>query len=246
MRAVPSGQRCPIVAVGSTLALGGCDGPFSTLEPAGPAAAAIAELWWVMLAGAAALFVLVMALLIAAFLRPEAGRNAPERIWLVGGGLVLPAIVLLPLTLYGLIRGEQLVPVGRGGIVEANALARQWEWIFTYTRPDGTPVRSVGVLHIPAGQPVRLAISSADVIHSFWIPRLAGKMDAIPGHLNVLQFVADNPGLYRGRCAEFCGLAHTEMQVTVQAHESVEEFERAVYALEPAGPSDLIPGRAWR
>ena len=239
MPAILSRPRHPIVVSGAVLALAACTGPFSTLEPAGPAAARIAELWWVMLAGATALFLLVMLLLIVAFLRPEAGRNAPDWLWLVGGGLALPGIVLLPLMVYGLVRGEMLFAAGSDGVLEANALARQWEWVFTYPRPDGPPVRSVNVLHIPAGQPVRLAIGSFDVIHSFWIPRLAGKMDAIPGHLNVQQLLAEHPGVYHGRCAEFCGLAHTTMLISVHAHGSIEEFERAVAALEPASPSDL-------
>jgi cytochrome c oxidase subunit 2 len=236
-----SNQLRPIVGCGTILALAACTGPFSTLEPAGPAAARIAELWWVMLAGATALFLLVMLLLGVAFLRPEAGRNAPDWLWLVGGGLALPGIVLLPLMVYGLVRGEMLFAAGNDGVLEANALARQWEWVFTYPRPDGSPVRSVNTLHIPAGRPVQLTITSTDVVHSFWVPRLAGKLDAIPGHLNVLQIVADKPGVYRGRCAEFCGLAHTEMQISVHAHASIDEFERVVAALEPAAPSDLTP-----
>jgi cytochrome c oxidase subunit 2 len=241
-----SNQPGPIVGFGAVLALAGCTGPFSTLEPGGPAAARIAELWWVMLTGAAALFALVMLLLAVAFMRPEAGRGMPERVWLVGFGLALPGVVLLPLTVYGLVRGEMLFATGSEGVIEANALARQWEWVFTYPRPDGPPVRSFNTLHIPAGRPVQLTITSADVVHSFWIPRLAGKMDAIPGHLNVLQVVADEPGIYRGRCAEFCGLAHTEMQISIHAHASVEEFERVVAALEPAASSDVAPTRAWR
>jgi cytochrome c oxidase subunit II len=220
------------------LALSGCTGPFSTLDPAGPAAAAIAEIWWVMLTGATVLFLLVVALLAVAFLRPEAGRNTPDWVWLVGFGLVLPGVVLLPLTIYGFVRGEQVFPTGAPGVVRVDALARQWEWVFTYSRPDGPPTRSVNILHIPAGQKVELMIGSADVIHSFWVPRLAGKMDAIPGHLNVLRVIADAPGIYRGRCAEFCGLEHTEMQISVHAHASVEAFEQAVASLEPAPQPD--------
>ncbi|MGD9614562.1 MAG: cytochrome c oxidase subunit II [Alphaproteobacteria bacterium] len=237
-----SNQRRPIIGFGTVPALAACAGPLSTLDPAGPAAAWIAELWWVMLAGAAALFLLVMLLLVVGFLRPEAGRNTPEWLWLGGGGLVLPAVVLLPLMVYGLVRGEMLVPAGGDGVVEAKVLARQWEWVFTYSRPDGPPVRSVNTLHIPAGRPVQLTITSADVVHSLWVPRLAGKMDAIPGHFNVLQITADRPGVYRGLCAEFCGLEHAEMRISVHAH-APDEFERVVAALEPAASSDVTP--AW-
>jgi heme/copper-type cytochrome/quinol oxidase subunit 2 len=76
------------------------------------------------------------------------------------------------------------------------------------------------VLHIPAGRPADLVITSTDVIHSFWIPRLAGKMDAIPGHTNRLRIVADAPGTYRGECAEYCGVGHKNHGFTVVAHDA--------------------------
>jgi cytochrome c oxidase subunit 2 len=241
--AIRSRRSLRIVVLLATLTVAGCTGPFSALDPAGPAAAVIVEIWWVMLAGATVLFLLVMVLLAVAFLRPEAGRDVPGGVWLVGFGLVLPGVVLLPLTIYGFVRGEQVSATGAPGVARVDALARQWEWVFTYSRPNGPATRSVNILHIPAGQPVELMIGSADVIHSFWVPRLAGKMDAIPGHLNVLRVIADAPGVYRGRCAEFCGLEHTEMQISVHAHASIEAFEQAVASLEPAPQTDrAAPG----
>ncbi len=220
-----------IAAVTLLTTLVACSGPFSTLEPAGPAAASTAKLWWVMLAGATALLGLVLVSIAAAFIRPGLGRGTPASLWIVGGGLILPAVVLTPLMVYALASGERLFQARGEGRVQVHVLARQWEWIFTYRAPDGATRASRNVLHIPAAHPVRLNITSADVIHSFWVPKLAGKIDATPGHMTMLRLSADNPGLYRGLCAEFCGTAHWEMQMVVEAHPSMEDFERAIAQL---------------
>lgn len=218
-----------------------CSGPLSTLDPAGPAASSIAELWWVMLIGAVILFVLVIGLLALAFLPARVAADIPTSIWLVGGGLVLPAIVLTPLMAFALVRGELLLPARDGDSLQIDVLARQWEWVFIYRPPGRAPARSVNVLHVPAGQPVRLNITSADVVHSFWVPRLAGKIDATPGHITTLQLIASRPGTYRGACAEFCGTAHWEMQMSVQAHELMSEFHDVLDRLPQAAAGDLIP-----
>ena len=198
----------------------------------------IATLWWVMLIGATLIFVGVMALLALAFIRPNLGRDIPAAWWLVGGGLALPAVVLTPLLLYALWSGERLFPAGDAAGTQVDVVARQWEWTFTYRNEAGAPVRSVNTLHIQAGQPVRLSITSSDVIHSFWVPRLAGKIDAIPGHVTVLQLQADVPGFYRGVCAEFCGIAHLEMQFAVQAH-APEVFNTVLGGLPRANAPHL-------
>ena len=94
--------------------------------------------------------------------------------------------------------------------------ARRYAWAFRH--PGGRATE--GVLHIPAGRPVDLSITATDVIHSFWVPRLAGKMDAIPGHTNRLRIVASRPGIYRGECAEYCGTGHKDHGFTVVAHDA--------------------------
>lgn len=224
-------QKPPIrfgraVAAGAALSLTGCSGPLSTLDPAGPAAASIAALWWVMLAGAAALFGLVTVLLLAAFVKPGMGARTPAQLWLTGGGLVLPGIVLTPLLLYALWSGERLLAHPAGDAIRIDAEARQWHWTFTYPDAEGSARTSAGVLHIPANRAVDVRVSSTDVIHSFWVPRLAGKIDAIPGHVNVLRLSAVRPGVYRGVCAEFCGVGHTGMEVVVEAHPPEEYAAR--------------------
>lgn len=195
-----------------------------------------------MLIGATLIFAFVMALLALVFIRRGVGRDTPAAWWLVGGGLAFPAVVLTPLLVYALWSGERLFPTGDPAVAQVDVVARQWEWIFTYRNAAGTPVRSSNTLHIQAGQPVQLNITSTDVIHGFWVPRLAGKIDAIPGHVTVLQLKADAPGHYRGLCAEFCGTAHLEMQFAVQAH-AAEEFNVVLGGLPPAAAPDVSAPR---
>ncbi len=193
------------------------------LHPAGPAAQTIADLWWVMLACGLAIFLLVMALLFAALYRPavpsvRGGDESGTRVWMWGLGLGFPLAALAALTIYGLFIGERLLPRDAPDLVTVQAEARQWAWTFRYAgeRPDATE----GVLHIPAGRPVNVEITSTDVIHSFWVPRLAGKLDAIPGHVNVLRLEAARPGIYDGQSAEFSGRGYREHLFKVEAHDA--------------------------
>lgn len=167
--------------------------------------------------GALVLFVLVLALLAASFLRPSLISGIKPAHWTIGGGLVLPVPILLALLVAALILGEQLLPKP-GGVaplrIEANA--SQWQWRFSY--PDASGAAESAVLHLPAGEPVDILVTAADVIHSFWIPRLGGKIDAIPGHTNIIRLQADEPGIYRGICAEYCGEGHDTMGFVVEAH----------------------------
>jgi cytochrome c oxidase subunit 2 len=215
-----------------TACLGACSGPLSTLEPAGPAAGSLASLWWTMLAGGTVLFSLVMGLFALAVLRPERLRAISPAGWIVGGGLVLPALVLPPLVGWALVKGERLLPFPGQSVETIEAEGHQFGWRFRY--PDRGGVETVDVLHLPAGAPVDVVITSADVIHSFWVPRLAGKLDAIPGQVNVQRLIAAAPGRYNGACAEFCGLEHAHMYFTVEAH-APEDYAAALAALaEPS------------
>ena len=206
-------------------ALAGCKGPASALDPAGPAAASIATLWWVMLAGATVLFALVVVLFVLVVRRPGWGSGVSPARWIVLGGLVLPALVLPPIVAYGLVAGERLLPLMGKAPPRIEAVGRQWIWTFRY--PDHGGVETKGVLHLPAGTPVDIVVTSVDVIHAFWVPRLAGKIDAVPGHTNLLRIQADDPGRYDGRCAEFCGLGHTRMRFVVIVHRA-EDFAAAL------------------
>lgn len=169
--------------------------------------------------GSAAIFLLVMALLALAW-RParRAPRSDNERLWLAGLGLAFPVTVLAGLLAYGLLVGERLLPREADTVVRVRAEARQWSWTFTYADAPGRS--TAGILHIPAGRPVDVAITTADVIHSFWVPRLAGKLDAVPGRVNVLRIEADAPGTYAGVSAEFSGAGYDRHAFAVVAHDA--------------------------
>ena len=194
----------------------GCGGPQSALDPAGPAAGAIATSWWLMAAGALVAWSLVLLLATLAMrtrrrLAPAAGRRL-----ILAGGVALPATLLLALLVYGTLASDRITGERAqvGQVVQVTA--RQWQWEFAYLDPAGTVVaRSIDELAMPLDTMVEFHVGSEDVIHSFWIPRLGGKIDAIPGRVNVLRLRAERVGPIRGQCAEFCGLDHALMAFDV-------------------------------
>lgn len=196
----------------------GCSGPLSTIDPAGPHARSVATLWWIMLGGATLLATLVFVLLWLAFRRRERARRAPAdpRLWIGGLGLAMPAVVLMALLGYALAVGVATLPAPAADVPQIRVTARQYAW--DVVLPGGRTAHNR--LDIPAGRPVDLVITADDVIHSLWIPRLAGKMDAIPGHTNRLRIVADRPGTYRGECAEYCGVGHRDHGFVAVAHDA--------------------------
>lgn len=214
--------------------LSGCSGPLSALDPAGPAGASISVLWWVMLIGAAVLFAIVMVLFALVIRRPGWGSSVSPGRWIVLGGLILPAAVLLPLLAYALAAGERLLAVGGHALPRIEAVGRQWVWTFRY--PDHGGVETQNVLHMAAGTPVDILVTSQDVIHAFWIPRFAGKIDAVPGHVNRLRIQADQPGRYAGQCNEFCGLGHAGMRFDVIVHRPAD-FAAALAQAAASGQS---------
>lgn len=196
-----------------------CDGSLSTLDPAGPSAQAIARLWWLMLAGATVIFLLVTALLALSFRKSKKqfGHHAMIRTWIVGLGLCLTLTTLAALLFFGIASTTGLTDRSAPGSVNVGARAEINGWSFSYAQRPGHITRNV--LHIPAGRSVSVHIETADVIHSFWVPRLAGKLDAIPGHVNVLQLLAENPGNYSGRSSEYGGPNYLFHRFEVIAHD---------------------------
>jgi cytochrome c oxidase subunit 2 len=205
--------------------LGGCAEAPSALYPQGPAAERIATLWWIMFGVAAAIYALVLALLgLALFRKRDADpdseqRPAGGRALILGGGVIMPAAVLLGL--FGLTLGTMVALANpQEEALTVQVVGRQWWWEVQY--PDQQIV-TANEIHIPVGQPVRLLVASADVIHSLWVPELNGKIDMVPGRVNTFWFEASQAGTFRGLCAEYCGDQHAKMMFLVVA-EAPEQF----------------------
>lgn len=184
-----------------------------------------------MLAASAAIFLVVSALLALALLRPAPLRAFGAERTMLWGGLIVPLVILTALVAAAFALGERLLAIPREPApLRIEVVARQWAWEFHYPGGFSTADR----LHMPAGRDVDFVVTSEDVIHSFWIPRLGGKIDAIPGHENVVRLRADRPGVYGGVCAEFCGDGHGVMSFTVEAHAD-EDFEALLAELAENG-----------
>lgn len=195
--------------------LAACEGPQSIIDPAGPAARTIATLWWAMLIYAVVALLVVAGLWWRGLRRPEHARPPNVTRWIVWGGVVWPTLSVAVLLAFGMPAGHsiQALPLPDGAprlVVDVHA--RQWAWTVRY---PGHTVTLDNELRLPAGVPVDVRVHTDDVIHSFWVPRLQGKVDAIPGRVNVLRLQADEPGEHRGQCAEFCGRAHARMVMRV-------------------------------
>jgi cytochrome c oxidase subunit 2 len=194
----------------------------SALHPAGPDATVIAEITWVLFAGAGAIFVLVMALAAWAVLKPPAWLA--RRGAIVAGGIAFPLVVLSALLVYSLIRANAL-SAGEPAL-RVEVTGHQWWWRIAYLSADGTvDFVTANELRIPVGQRVEIRLRSADVLHSFWVPSLAGKLDLIPGKDNRLLLSASRAGTFRGQCAEYCGGPHAQMAFFVIAEDEAG-FER--------------------
>lgn len=199
--------------------LAGCQGRLSALDPAGPEARATALVWNVMAWASLVIVALMIMLTVAACLRrPRDGRPAAARWFLVGGGLLFPGAVLTALLAYGLHASDLRAPLARSGIYRVEVTAHQWWWEVRHLDAPGGPRHAVNRIYVPAGVPVHVSVTAADVIHGFWIPRLGGKIDAIPGRVNTIRLQADAPGVYDGVCAEFCGAQHASMLLQLVAH----------------------------
>lgn len=213
-------------------------------EPGGASAAIIEDLWSFMLWLGVAAFLVVTAIIVIGLFKGDAGDpdtvppdvHADERTWLVGWGSAFP-ILLIGAVLVATITAMVDLPDTAENAVVVEVRGHQWWWELSY--PDSGVV-TANELHIPAGRDIELLLTSADVIHSFWVPTLAGKIDALPDGVNRLVLSADEPGIHLGRCAEFCGLGHAKMGLRVVVTGEAE-FEAW---LERQGASASPPGDA--
>ncbi|MGB5672991.1 MAG: cytochrome c oxidase subunit II [Gemmatimonadota bacterium] len=213
----------------ATISLGACGGPFpqSALDPASDFAWKLQDLFQGIFFWAVVVFVLVEGALIVAILRFRERPGGPEPKATHGNTLLeiswtlAPAIVLVLIAIPTIKTIWDVDRPARGESLVVEAVGHQWWWEFRY--PD-LGIVTANELHIPVGQQIDVRLTSADVIHSFWFPRLGGKRDVIPGHETQIWFTADSAGLYLGQCAEFCGLSHALMKMQLVA-ESPADFE---------------------
>lgn len=204
--------------------LSACTGVQSTLDPKGPVAASVATLWWLMFWGALLILLLVMAALCYAMFRdPDRRLRLPHIPFLIGAGLVFPTVGLTALLIYGTDVGRRITQAFDDPLV-IHVTGHQWWWEVHYPAANGAPeVHTANELRLPVGVPVEFVIESADVVHSFWIPNLGGKVDMIPGRSNTLRLSVDRAGRFRAQCSEFCGAQHARMGLWVIA-ESPADF----------------------
>ena len=203
--------------------------PPPVLDPAGPYAGSITTLSWVLLAMAAVVLgIVLVALWVALFgrTRMQARLGGTTLIWV--GGIAFPVVVLSLLLFYGLSLTRSLSSPIQGDEMRVRVTGEMWWWRVAYLDPEGRAVlHDANELHIPTGEPVVLELESGDVIHSFWVPRLSGKLDMVPGRRNLMRIQANEPGVYGGQCAEYCGGPHALMGFAVVAH-TPADFDRFV------------------
>ncbi|HEX2542929.1 MAG TPA: cytochrome c oxidase subunit II [Caldimonas sp.] len=225
-----------------TVDLGGGSPP-AVLDPAGPYAGSITTLAWALFAiGLGVTLIVLAALWIALFGKPalKARLGGVATIWIAG--IAFPALVLTALLVWGLSLTRELSAPIRGDEMRIRVTGLMWWWRVDYLdAQQRTVLVDANELHIPAGRPVVLELTSEDVIHNFWVPRLSGKLDMIPGRTNLLRLQADRPGVFGGLCAEYCGGPHALMGLQVVAHEP-GEFQRWLAERQARAAAPLSAG----
>jgi cytochrome c oxidase subunit 2 len=234
----------------------------SIFDPASPPAQSIVDVSILVLAISAFIFVVVEGVLLYSVFRfrrraqADAGEPAQvygskpiEIAWTAAPAMIVFVLVLVTARTLWEVKVSPPEPQPGDRTLFVTVVGRQWWWEYTYDHYDGKALgfTTANELHVPASadgvpRPVYLTLKSADVCHSFWVPRLGGKIDLIPGHTNSLWFRTDRPGLFLGQCAEYCGTQHANMLLRVSV-DTPDEFarwlerERADAVDDPAGRS---------
>jgi cytochrome c oxidase subunit 2 len=221
------------------------------LNPQSAHAEAVATFGWVMIVGGAVVSIVVFAFAAYALWGPPERRAVlASNKFVIYGGIAFPGVVLLALFLYSLSLARNIVADREAAGLRIEIVAHQWWWRVHYLNASGgIEFATANEVRIPASRPVELVLKSDDVIHSFWVPNLAGKLDMIPGHVNRLRVTAKREGTFRGQCAEYCGGPHALMAFYVIA-QSEQEFERwldtqRATASEPADEASVLGRRLF-
>jgi cytochrome c oxidase subunit 2 len=216
----------------------------STLHPASHAADKIADLWWILFVVSAVVFAGVVLLLLVGALRRRGEGGLPDRAKSRRGtrlvavaGVAVPTVVVVSLFFASVATLPAVAPSGKKTQMTIEVVGRQWFWDVYYRNGR---IRTTNEIHVPVGVPVEIRVRSADVIHSLWVPRLNRKIDLIPGRTSSIVIQPRRPGIYRGQCAEFCGVQHGNMAFLVIA-DSPATFRRWL-ANEGQAPASLQSG----
>lgn len=232
-----------LLALSGALLLSGCvsqDAPMNFLYPEGPQAIEADRLWDVTFAIAAVIFVIVEGALIFILIkyRESSSKAAPrqlhghtrlEIIWTIIPTVLLTGIAFITVPV---IFEQAQEP---DDALQVEVVGHQWWWEVNYDNG----VTTANEVHIPVDQPVFVSLKSIDVVHSFWVPKLAGKQDVVPGRVNTMTIQANEPGEYLGQCAEYCGLSHANMRFRIYAHEQAD-YERWVTEQQQPAEDDPV------
>jgi cytochrome c oxidase subunit II len=253
-----------VAMAGAVLACAACSlhNAQNALDASGPQSQRIEGLWWLFLPIASVVWVIVVAVMLWGAARKRGPREGMEMrggsevvaqdearnrrmTRVVAGGVIATAVILFLMLVADFRVGQALTMAPGTQAVPIKVTGHQFWWEVQY--PDSVPNKTVitaNEIHIPVGVPVVMELTSLDVIHSFWVPSLTGKKDLMPGYRRSLWFRADTPGVYRGQCAEYCGLEHAKMAVLVIAQKR-QDFEawRAQQADSATTPTDSLAQR---
>ena len=227
-----------LTALVSVLCFSSCGGIQNAINPAGPQADNLSRLWWLMFTVCSVVFVIVMIAVLLSLKNRTAEAPAAmtplleppheqeqRRRNVVITAIAITVIIMFVFLVASFSAGRSMsAELAHKNGLSIELTGHQWWWEVRYNDVDASNIfTTANEIHIPVGVPVTFTLHAADVIHSFWVPNLAGKKDLIPGKVNTIWLQADKPGVYRGQCAEYCGLQHAQMALWVVA-EPQEQF----------------------
>ncbi|HTV17294.1 MAG TPA: cytochrome c oxidase subunit II [Polyangiaceae bacterium] len=222
-------MRSPVGAfsfvAAAALALSSCSGVQSALAPAGQQAEHLARIFWWMTGGTLAIWLLVIGIALYAAYTPARKDLVGARRLVVWGGVIVPTVVLTLVLCFGLALIPRFVDPAAPSDLSVHVTGEQYWWRVKYPRAGAAPLELANEIRLPVGAEVDFLLDSTDVIHSFWIPSLGGKVDMIPGRQTRLRLSPRRTGTFRGVCAEYCGASHAWMAFSVVVQERAE-FER--------------------
>lgn len=241
----------PITLVPLAVLTSSCVHSRDMMSPAGPAATRIAHLGWFVLGVFLVVSVVMWGLVLWTFARRRGSLDThlpwnagADQRWITVGGFAIPVVVLATIFIV-MLRTMNAFPMGgseMGGMTaDIRIVGHQWWWQVEYLDPQvARQTMTANEIHIPTGQPVNIELRSYDVIHSFWVPRLHGKVDLVPGAVTRIRVQADVPGLFPGQCGEYCGPQHAHMAILVVA-EAPADYARWLDHLRADATTPISP-----